>query len=592
MKGYHLIRHSIRYYLLLLLVVASACTNPRWIIQDEQTVDPNDFTDISSRQFPDVVGEITPESPLLRLQIYSETSYEYAEKVLVERFVQDYKVRPVFLGLGLLGAGVTFYVANSNKVTGIDGNLERITLNILGGIIALSSVANMEPDGEPRPTGEERFLRQTGTRIVKDTVQVTNPIQDSVSVDIRYGGREVIRNRAYDLSGGALDIDLGPPLSSLGITERNPDSVHISLQYADSSYSYTYPLQSILRPFAQVETSVTELRNSPDESPDNVLAELVEGSQLEIIEEAGERWYKVLYGIQENYLLRSDVSRVWRTLDFEQGNSVVAIPTLPFGDVDVESNIPVLTRSNKHGIGLILGNEKYGGYYPNRKYTQRDVRLMETYLTDALGYSSDRVYSAVDIGRGSRYDSLLTAATRAATDSSDLFVYLGGFGKPASINGDYQTLFLAPSAEENSSIVITDLIRSISGLPFRSAVFVLDIDLAQAVRELEDAEAISSFRQTLRNRAASLTSRNDNMAILFSSEIEQNSRIYLGDGEDKKHHIFTYYFTSALQNRITVLSEIYRYLLRNVSYTSRRLHDQPQDPLLFGDQSIDLADTD
>lgn len=582
-------RQSILYCLFLLIAV-TACTNPRWIIQEEQQVDPNDFTEISSREFPDAAGAISAQDPVLRLQIYSETTYEYAEKILMARYVQDYKVRPVFLGLGVLGAGLTFYVANSGKVQGIDGNLEKITLNLLGGIIALSSVANMKPDGEPRPTGEERFLRQTGTRIVKDTVQVNAPVQTTALVDVFYGERPVIQGRSYDISNGGLEIELGVPLSNLGITERNPDSVSVSIQYANSIYTYNYPLDSILQPFARVETSVTELRNTPEESPENVLAELVQGSQLQIIEEAGERWYKVLYGIQENYVLRSDVSRVWRTLDFEQENRVVAIPSLPFGEIDVERNIPILAEANQNGLGLLIGNEEYTGTYPTRKYTTRDVRLVDAYLTEALGYPSDRVFAGYDVGRGETFDSLFTAFSRAATDSSDIFVYLSGFGKPVGGTGNSHAVLLSPAANEASSLELMDLVESITDLPFRKAVVVLDISFNSAVRDSGSAvTSVSSFRQALQNRAASIASRNEKLAIIFSSDVDQSTQTFLGDGEDKKHHIFPYFLAGAMQERLTRISDIYQYLQRNVSYTSRRLHDLPQEPLLFGDQSIDLV---
>ncbi|MDX1618399.1 MAG: hypothetical protein R3224_06405, partial [Balneolaceae bacterium] len=86
----------------VLLASVSACTYPRWIVQDTQKLDPDDYREVDSRQFPSAVGNITPENPLLRLQVYSEATYNYAEKVQVARYVQDYKVRPVFLALGLL----------------------------------------------------------------------------------------------------------------------------------------------------------------------------------------------------------------------------------------------------------------------------------------------------------------------------------------------------------------------------------------------------------------------------------------------------------------------------------------------------------
>ena len=82
---------------------------------------------------------------------------------------------------------------------------------------------------------------------------------------------------------------------------------------------------------------------------------------------------------------------------------------------------------------------------------------------------------------------------------------------------------------------------------------------------------------------------NDRAALLMGARLSYPSSLYVtSGGEDKKHHIFPYFFAKALQQRMTRISEIYQYLERNVSYTSRKLFDRPQDPLLIGNSSLDL----
>lgn len=574
-------------YGLILLFSVSACTNPRWMIKDRQTVDPNEYKKISSREFLMPAGNVTPEVPILRLQVLSENTYEYAEKVLMARYVQDYKLNPFFFAAGLLGAGLTFYIANSKDVTGINGNLKTVTLNVAGGIIALGSIMNFSPSGEPRPTGEERFLKRTGSRMVTDTLQVNVPGQDRVPVDIFYGDQGVAEDLPVKMSGGMMEVDLGSPLSILGISGKNPDSVRVYFNYADSTYSYAYPLKSILRPFVKVETSVTELRNSPEDVRDNILAELVEGSQLQIVEETDSTWYKVLYGISENYVSRSDVSQVWHKSDFAMGNRVVAVPTVPFGDIDVENNIPILSDSNLNGIGLIIGSEEYSGSYSTRKYTERDGRLIETYLVHALGYPKKKVHRLNNIESSQPVDSLWRVLEQTANDSSEIIVYLSGYGSLEKGNGQYNLFYLPSGASGDSKISLGDLLNRVAKLPSKSTVIINDIDFSQSVQNLP--EALPSFQQPLYNIAASVTSGNEDTAILFSSGIKQNSHVYLGTDGDKKHHIFPYFFAKAIQNRNTNIAEIYQYLQRNVSYTSRRLHNEPQEPLLFGNQAIDLA---
>lgn len=99
----------------------------------------------------------------------------------------------------------------------------------------------------------------------------------------------------------------------------------------------------------------------------------------------------------------------------------------------------------------------------------------------------------------------------------------------------------------------------------------------------------SENRQVFDNHFSILTDSNPNAAVITGSNIDQPSALYLSaSGEDKKHHIFPYFFARALQQRITGLPAIYQYLERNVPYTSRRLHDQSQDPMLLGATTLDF----
>ncbi len=582
-----------QYCLLLFLLLAGACTNPRWMVKETQSVDPNDAELISSREFPAVSSQPSPEDPVLHLNIMSRQRYEYAEKVLMARYVQDYKVRPFFFSLGVLGAASAFYLANSGNISQIDGQLETVTLNIVGGLLTLGTAFNFKPVGEPRPTGEERHLRTTGTQVKVDTAQIAETNQDSAIVNIFYDNEPVASNQRYVINRGRIDVPLGSSLSDMEITASNPDTVKVDVGYNDSTYSYSYPLSSFLRPFARVETPVTELRNTPGESNDNILAELVEGSQLQIVEEVDQEWYKVLYGISENYLPKDDVSLVWRTSDFADQSQVVTVPVVPFGEIDVENNIPLLNERNSNGIGLVIGNENYQREFTPRKYTSRDLKLMETYLKDALGYPERQVFKLEDSKTRSPVDSVITVINRTATDSSDIFIYLSGYGIFQQKEGDYHpALMLNATDSTNRAINLLELFKKIANIPSRSTVIINNIDFRQSLDNTNRNNDIplQSFRQPLRNRAITLTSQNERLAILFSSEFDQTTHLFFGNGQqDKKHHIFPYYFAKALQQRRTIISEIFRYLQRNVSYTSRKLHDEAEDPFMFGNQSIDLA---
>ncbi|MDX1636968.1 MAG: caspase family protein [Balneolaceae bacterium] len=575
-----------------LLLLAAGCTNPRWMVKESHSVDNSDFRVLTSREFPAIARPPTPEEPVLDLQIMSRPTNEYAEKVLMERYVQDYKIRPLFFTFGIAGAATAFYLANSNSVKQVDGRLETVALNGIGGLLTIATAFNFQSSGEPRPTGEERYLRTTGYDIRTDTTRVTASLQDSAYVTVRYGEREISERQRFEISGGALRVDLGTALSSANITDIAPDSVEITIGYSDSTFAFAFPLESILRPFARVETPTTELRNAPVDSTENILADLVEGSQLQIVERVEENWYKVLYGISENYVSRDDVSLVWRTSDFAQQNQVVAVPSVPFGRIDVENNIPILNYYNPNGVALIIGNEEYKGSYDTRTYTGRDLKLLETYIDDALGYPDRNIFKLENIRSRKRLDSVLALMRQTVTDSSEIFVYISGYGTMIQQEEDHRPAYLfSPGDDQQDPLDLISLYQAVAAFPARQTVVVSHIDFSRSVQESGAGNLpLQTFSQPLYNSAITLANENDGLALLISSEPDQSTHTYFGgEQNDKKHHIFPYYFARALQQRRTKLSDIFEFLQRNVSYTARKLHDEPEDPMIFGNQTIDLA---
>ncbi|MDZ7693553.1 MAG: hypothetical protein U5K69_20950 [Balneolaceae bacterium] len=85
----------------------------------------------------------------------------------------------------------------------------------VGGMLALSTIFNYKPVGEPRPTGEERFLRTSRAtpifvrmpRVLDDTSQ------DSAAISFYYGNEAVFENQVYSISSGAIDLNIGSELN-------------------------------------------------------------------------------------------------------------------------------------------------------------------------------------------------------------------------------------------------------------------------------------------------------------------------------------------------------------------------------------------
>ena len=213
---------------------------------------------------------------------------------------------------------------------------------------------------------------------------------------------------------------------------------------------------------------------------------------------------------------------------------------------------------------------------------------MRTYLQNALGYSEDNIYQLADISSSDSLNTLLSSIRSTANDSTELFVYISGYGVVDKEKRKLQLLTVSPDTQLDSMIAVSDIFSKIGDISSRKTVVLSDIDFAR--EKIEKSFSEKEMRDIIESNVSPLLSKNSNSSVLMGSQLNNPSRLYMsGEGEDKKHHIFPYFFAKALQERRMVLSDIYQYLERNVSYTSRRLFDRPQDPLLLGNTQLNLA---
>lgn len=570
----------------MVLLVLASCTSARWTVEEKAAVDQTDYRVLEQESFLVPSGKISPENPVLKLDVYSKNKYEYTQRVLMQRNIQEYRLRAGFVALGLGGAAMSFYLANSNALTSMSST-KSWALNAAGALFIASGFLNMKPVGNPRPTGEERYLRSTGTTTVVDTLDTDQDSSTLASIVVRHNEKVVFSKEQRTFSG-KLEITLGNELEELELAGPDPGIIDIEVTFKDSTYNYSYPVEQVLQPYARITSKLTELRNSPNENPDNVLADLVRGSRLKIKSSDNEDWYQVLYGISENYIPKEDAELIWRSTGFVQDSDVVTLPRVPFGNIDVESNIPILRGPTPNAIALIVTNENYSGKFEERNYAHRDGRLMEAYLKNALGYNPQNIYSITDIKSSSDLYRQLSEIRFAANDSTELFVYLSGYGN-VNVQADepkLELLGVAEDGQQNPAISLTKLYEQIATLSSNKTVVLADIDFSSTMGSNQ-----FSANQSQRIIEANTTplSTDTQASVLMGTRLNYPSSLYVSSGEeDKKHYIFPYFFTKALQQRRTNISAIYQYLERNVSYTARRLYDRPQDPLLLGNTSIDL----
>lgn len=578
--------------IIALALVLGSCTEGRWIVKDRSAIDTSDYKVLDQNFFLQVADSVKPVHPSLKLNLMSRTKYRYPKRVLVERGIQDYKLRPVFFALGMSGAALSFYAANATSIASKRSNTMSLTLNGLGVVLAASSILNLKPTGKPKSTKEQKYLRNIGDSVRVDTVRVQQQPERQPTFSITYGDLSIAEHQPLTFNeNNTVTIPLAELLEDFDLEGPKPGKFNVTVNFQDNIYDYTYSVSDILEPYANITSRFAALRNSPKEETENIAADLKEGSKVRIKNIQSDNWYQVLYGISEHYIQKKNARIIWQPADFEQEDQIVSVPRIPFGEVDVEANIPIIHGKRTNAAALLISNQDYADSLGRRRYADRDAHLIENYLKDGLGYSSQKIFSIHDFKDKSAVRDTLSKIRGISNDSTQLTVFLSGYGevsKLKSSSGSITMRGISSEGKPTQELNISDFLQGLSSITDGSTLVIADLDFSNSTsgRNFTSEEA----RRFLKAQVEPLTGNNSNSAIFFSTHLNQPSALYKTKQQDKRHYIFPYFFAKALQEQNTKLADINQYLRRNVSYTARKLHDHPQDPLLLGNITMDLQD--
>lgn len=565
----------------LLIVVISlltvSCSSTSWVVIEEDATDISDYELIKSEFYLDSNDTITPQTPILDVDLMAVNSYEYAQRIKTERYIQQYRPRLGYVMLGVAGAGLSYYAAFSDQLLQQPTDPQRYSLIGAGTLLTGLSFLNMKPVDEPTKTGETRLLRKTGTVVVADTIETLPYTEEPAKVSISYGDSLLVADKNYTFNENNVSINLVDEVNSNLFGEDPEFNLNISIEYDSLTAIKNIPISSIFEQFVVVDTEVSPLRNAPDVSTDNVLTDLAEGSQLKLVEREGE-WFKVLYGISETWISVGDVYTIWRPAEFSSDLTVVTIPNIPFGSIDVERDIPVLGDLAQNTAAFILSNDQYSGQYSERTYGDRDSQLIEEYFIQALGIRSNNIIRSFNI------DSVeqLNSATERLVNLLDsnrkkIFAYINGYAIVE--DGNLYMLGTDYTGEESGLINLKTFFEEIREAQLTQFIGFVDLDILQTDNSDFNYEAFLS----------DLSKDISQSAVIFSSTPSQRSGVFSSqNGEKNRHSIFTYYLAEALKQNKTGVNQILDHLKRNVPFRSRSIYDRPQDPVLIGRSDIQL----
>ncbi|MDX1641911.1 MAG: SH3 domain-containing protein, partial [Balneolaceae bacterium] len=386
------------------------------------------------------------------------------------------------------------------------------------------------------------------------------------------------------ISDGNFELNLASFLEYLDDDINEESSIDVDLAYNGFQISHTVPVTDFLAPFVTITQPVAILRNAPTVSDLNVVTEVGDGSSLELIGRYSDDWYRVRFGGSEVFVSQNAGEVQWMS-EAESGSpDVFEFAEVPFGEIDVENSVPVLRQNNPNDRAVILSNGFSGSSEP-RQYLMRDHDLFRFYMRYALQMEENQIYE-IEVDSSDGWQEELEGIS-PMDSTGTLVVYLSG----SAFIDDSSSIYLKrEQLAVRDSKLETTVLNTFENI--NPSSFILFADL-----EFTAANGSDNFSNDRNSQAAlqafsnNVLRRIPNAAIIFSHNPEQHSSLYIGTGsENKRHHIFSYYLADALKKRNTVIAEIVRHLENNVDYTSRRLHDRPQEIQAFGNLTIDLSE--
>lgn len=576
-----------RFLILILSVfILASCTTTRWVVTDQYAVDESATPQIANEERVFVLDkEPSVEDPVAGFSLYEIKDLEYPKKVRVERSVQKYRPKWGFVVLGLAGAGIAAVAANTDVVFTSSSTSQKLGLNLAAGIISVLSFANMEAVGDPIYTGETKLMRRSGVEVRTDSIRVESEV-DSLFADVsvHHDGKLLFEQEDVPLEGSTLNLNLASFAEELNGSARGETELSIELNYEGEISRYSIPVSQFLAPYLNVTTIIANLRSSPERTDINLVSEVGRGSFLEILGEEDDHWYRVLFEDEAVFVEKESGEVEWMSTVDSGPALVFEYAELPFGEIDVEHSMPVLKQHNADDRALVISNG-LNNDVGQRQYLNRDHQLFETYMTTSLQLRDNQVREVVE-------QNLLNelVGISAMDREGSLYVYLSGFAQITDSNGDLSIVMVTEREDQTTKISLNRIFRELVRINPESLFLFTDLQYVGQPASESDGFNRNGEIALLQQSANIILQDLPNSAIVFSNKPGQQSAIYSGllDG-NKRHSVFNYYWAEAIQQRQTRISDLVRHLERNIDYTSRRLHDQPQEIQAFGNLTLNIT---
>lgn len=583
-------------FILILLMVpmvlaGGSCTTTRWSVTEQYAVSPRQAPEILNRTeklLPTVMPSVN--RPILRLEPFVVETRQFTQQIKVERSVQSYEMRPFFSAVALSGATFALVLAHTGLLFSPNAD-QKLMLNITAASLGLLSLTHLRPVGEPIPTGESRYLRESGFEVLTDTLKLgLGEVAPGgvASVRVALNERVLLADDAVALQDGAIEINLSAFYREFSERYRQNDLAEVEVLYRGGVTRSSIPVRQFMETYVEVDQDLAELWSEPFMEQEYEITEIARGSSLPVIAGVAvdDRWLRVRYGAREAYMLADRGYFKWFSDYANEAPLVLELREIPYGEVDIEQSIPVLRTGRDGDEALIItnSNDNLAG---SRQFLQRSHRLFEDYMTTAFRIDPDRIQTLEPNRPGNENLQLSCRRGRGR-----MIVYLSGFSTLRQ-EASESTLYLYSLGEDGdeSFVRIRTLFNQLLACQKEEILVFVDLDAVEMDDEGQIRMQQTQSMAPLRSLAASLVDRAPNSAVFFANLPGQTSSLYSGTGlDDKRHTIFMYFVAEGWKKRLRTVGELERHLSSNVDYTARRLHDRPQEVVVFGNRNLTFTD--
>jgi hypothetical protein len=570
------------------LMLTASCTTTRWVVTDQFALDENAAPEVVNTRKVLVLEKVpSPDDPVILFTAYQIQEEEYPLRVKMERSVQKYRPRYGFLLVGLAGAVFALTAANTGAMLPDISGSQKLIMNLTGGVLGALSFVNMQPTGEPIYTGESELMRRSGIEVLVDSSTVDNGSEEILDlVSISFQDSVLFTQNELMLPESGLEINLASLSNELSGRADGESSVNIVIQYDGSEYRQSIRVNQFLAPFFRITEPVARLHSSAEETDVNVISEVGEESRLEILNNGENGWLRVRYENTEAFVQSDNGIEEWMALNTGNNSLIFEFAEIPFGEIDVESSVPVLKQPDPADRALVLTNGT-NNQIGTRQYLSRDHDLFRHYSRSALQIGEESVRTIRERGNG----ELLQISEELGTmnNTGSLYVYLSGY---AAVRNDESNREIYLVYEERNGDVtetaLSEIFSSLAAISPGSLFLFVDLEYLPYQGGNGSERALVSL---ISEASGQLLRSQPNAAIVFSNRPGQRSGLYSGRMEgNMRHHIFAYYWAEALQQRKTRISDLVNHLDNNVDYISRRLHDRPQEIQAYGNLTLQISD--